>query len=398
MVGSVYWNVGVLGACQAFNRIISSMLVATSAILGAKLAADPAWATLPMALQFASQTAMAFPASMLMKRYGRRIGFITGCFLGAVGAGLSAWAIINSSFVLFCAGIILLGAFNGFALFYRFAAADTAPAEIRGKAISLVLAGGVVAGFVGPSIAHWSMDWFPNLTFAGTYLAMIGVALIGVITLLFARMPRPTISEWKERGRPLFVIARQPKFLVAVLVGTISYVVMALVMSVTPLAMVNHGMGFGAAAFVVQWHVVGMYAPTFFTGHLAQRFGPVNVILIGAALLAICVLFAVTGIELINFWASMFLLGVGWAFMFVGATTLITEVHDAAERAKTQALNDVIVFGSVSVSVFMAGPVLAGFGWNVLNYATLPLIALAVGLILWLRTRERAVLAAVASH
>jgi MFS family permease len=324
---------------------------------------------------------------MAMKRLGRRAGFVGACIVGGIGASICAWAIANSSFLLFCVGIIGLGVFNGAALFYRFAAADSATPAFRSKAISLVLAGGVVAGVLGPELAKWSKDWFLPYMFAGVYVAIAINALLGVPLLVMADLPRPTIQEWRERGRPLLAIAREPRFVVAVLVGVVAYAVMAFLMTVTPLAMVACGQSFDNAAFVVQWHVVGMYGPAFFTGHVIQRFGTFNTVLAGAAMLAGGTVFAVTGIDLINFWGAMFLLGVGWAFMFVGATTLVTEVHTAAERAKTQALNDMIVFGSVALASFTAAPILDGLGWNTLNFITLPFLAVAVIGTLWLKTR-----------
>ncbi|MFO1188679.1 MAG: MFS transporter [Alphaproteobacteria bacterium] len=380
-------NVALLAACQAFNRMGSSMMVTTGAIVGAQLSGDVSYATIPIALMFVAQTLAAFPSSMAMKRLGRKVGFIGACLIGTAGASVCAWAIIVNSFWLFCAGIVGLGIFNGAALFYRFAAAESATPDFRGKAISLVLAGGVVAGVLGPELAKWSKDWFLPYAFAGVYVAIAVNAILSVPLLYSTDLPRPTIEEWRERGRPLLVIARDARFLVAVLLGVAAYAIMALLMTVTPLAMVACGQSFENAAFVVQWHVVGMYGPAFFTGHVVHRFGTYNTVLAGALMFAGAIAFAVTGIDLINFWGSMFLLGVGWAFMFVGATTLVTEVHTAPERAKTQALNDMIVFGSVALSSFTAAPVLKDLGWNTLNYMTLPVLAAAVLATLWLKTR-----------
>lgn len=380
-------NVFLLAGCQAFNRMGSSMVVTTGAIIGAQLAAEPTFATLPIAIMFVAQTLVTFPSSMLMKRMGRRVGFVLACLFGAVGGAVCAWAIVINSFWLFCGGIIGLGMFNGTALFYRFAAADSATPAYRSRAISLVLAGGVVAGVLGPELAKWSKDLFLPYVFSGVFVAIALNALAGIPLLYMADLPRPSMEEWRERGRPLFVIAREPRFIVAVLVGVVSYAVMAFLMTVTPLAMIDCGQTFDNAAFVVQWHVVGMYGPAFFTGHVVQRFGTHNTMLMGALMLAGATAFAVTGLDLINFWGSMFLLGTGWAFMFVGASTLVTEVHTAAERAKTQALNDMILFGSVALASFAAAPALDGLGWNTLNYLTLPVLASAVIATVWLKMR-----------
>ena len=391
--GDIYRNVGILGATTALNRVVTSTLVATSALIGAHLAGDPTWATLPIALQFVAQTAAVFPASMMMKRYGRRAGFILGCAIGALGAALCAYGIYSNSFADFTLGIVLVGFYNGFAQFYRFAAADSVPEDMRGKVISLVLAGGIVAGFVGPSLAAWSKDMIAPHAFAGSYVVVAAASFLGIFLLAFLRMPRPTLGEWQEKGRPLLHIAASPKFVVAVLVGTVSFVVMAFVMTVTPLAMLDCGHDFGDAAFVIQWHVVAMFAPAFVTGHLIQRFGTTAVILAGGVSFLACAAVAVSGLTLLNFWIALVLLGVGWAFMFVGATTLVTEVHSAAERAKTQALNDLIVFGAVAVASFLSAPALAGLGWNAVVLISVPPVLLAMGATLFQHYRRPAVAA-----
>ena len=391
--GEIYRNVGILGATTALNRVVTSILVATSALIGAHLAGDPAWATLPIALQFVAQTAAVFPASMMMKRYGRRAGFVLGCAIGGVGAALCAYGIYVDSFPYFTVGIVIVGFYNGFAQFYRFAAADSVPEDMRGKVISLVLAGGIVAGFVGPSLAAWSKDLIAPFSFAGSYVVVAIASFLGILLLAFLRMPRPSLGEWQEKGRPLRHIAMTPKFAIAVLVGTVSYVVMAFVMSVTPLAMLGCGHVFGDAAFVIQWHVVAMFAPAFITGHLIHRFGATTVILMGGVMFLACAAIAMSGLHLFNFWAALVLLGFGWAFMFVGATTLVTEVHTAPERAKTQALNDLIVFGAVAIASFLSAPVLAGFGWTAVILISVPPVLLAMGATLFLHFRRPALAA-----
>ena len=386
-------NVLILALCQALAMTSTSLMVTVAALVGQMLAADKTLATLPIAVQFTATMATVIPASLLMKRIGRRAGFSVGALLGAAGAGLAVAAIFAGSFVAFCLAGAGIGAALGFAMFYRFAAADAADSAFRGKAISLVLTGGVVAAVAGPQLARWSRDLFQPALFAGCFAVIAGLWLAALLLLQLVDIPRPGELERRAGGRPLSAIVRQPAFAVAALGAMIGYGVMSLVMTVTPLAMVGHAHEFDDAAFVIQWHALGMYAPSFLTGHLIARFGVLNVLAAGVALVAGCVAVNLSGTGLMQFWAALILLGLGWNFLFIGSTTLLTETYRPEERAKTQALNDFLVFGTVAMSSFASGAVHHHFGWTAVNLAVIAPISAVLLAVLWLR-RRRAALAA----
>ena len=386
-------NVLILALCQALAMTSTSLMVTVAALVGQMLALDKTLATLPIAVQFTATMATTIPASLLMKRIGRRAGFSVGALLGAAGAGLAVAAIFAGSFVAFCLAGAGIGAALGFAMFYRFAAADAADSAFRGKAISLVLTGGVVAAVAGPQLARWSRDLFQPALFAGCFAVIAGLWLAALLLLQLVDIPRPGDYERRAGGRPLAAIVRQPAFAVAALGAMIGYGVMSLVMTVTPLAMVGHAHEFDDAAFVIQWHALGMYAPSFLTGHLIARFGVLNVLAAGVALIGACVAVNLSGTGLMQFWAALILLGLGWNFLFIGSTTLLTETYRPEERAKTQALNDFLVFGTVAMSSFASGAVHHHFGWTAVNLAVIAPISAVLLAVLWLR-RRRAALAA----
>ena len=381
-------NVLLLALCQALLMTGTSLLITTSALVGQGLALDASLATLPLGLQFLMTMLVTFPASLLMKRVGRRAGFMLGASAGILGAVLCAYAILTASFELFCVGSLALGVFNGFGQFYRFAAADTASDAYRSRAISLVLAGGVIAAFTGPNLAAWTRDSLAS-PFAGSYAALIGVYLLSLTLLSLLRIPPPSPQEQHGSSRPLGEILRQPTLVVAVLGGMISYGVMNLVMTATPLAMRVYDHSFADTALVIQWHILGMFAPSFFTGHLIRRFGTLNMMLCGGLLLGACVAINFTGTGLLNFWLALLSLGVGWNFLFIGATNLLTETYRPAEKAKTQALNDFLVFGAMTLTAMSSGAVHHRFGWEVVNAGVIPLILLTLAATAWLRLRRQ---------
>ena len=377
----------LLSACLALAMTGNSILGVTAAIVGNMLSLDKAFSTLPVALQMTGTMSATIPAAMLMARIGRRGGFWTGAAIGFAGAATAGLAIVARSFALFCAGTCLLGAYNGFAQQYRFAAAECADEEFRSKAVSLVLSGGVVSALVGPQAAKWSAGLFAPFAFAGCYAVIACLALTAAVVLSFVRLPPAPPRARRSGGRGLREIALQPQFLAAALAGMTAYGAMALVMTATPLAMLGCGFGFADAAFIIQWHALGMYVPSFFTGRLIHRYGVTAVMLTGALLLAACGLLNLSGQSEPHFWSALVLLGVGWNFLFVGATTLLGAAYGPSERAKVQGLNDFLVFGTVALSSFSSGALLSGPGWGTIQFAVLPLAVFAAAAVLRLRLR-----------
>lgn len=383
-------NVPLLTACQALVMTGASVTMVASALVGQMLAVDKGLATMPLAFQYTATMLATVPASLLMRRFGRRAGFSLGSLIGIGGGAVAGFAIYIGDFWLFVLGSVLLGATMGFATYYRFAAADIADERHRSRAISLVMAGGVVAAISGPELAKWSAGLLAPLTFAGCFAAIV-VLHVGVLLLLRAtRIPAPTAVERGDSGRPLRSIARQRVFVVAALSGMVGYSVMALVMTATPLAMVACGFGFADAAFVIQWHALGMFAPSFITGRLIARFGVLTIMATGALLMLICVAVNLSGVAMLQFWSGLVLLGLGWNFLFIGATALLTETYTPAERAKTQALNDFLVFSAVAAASFFSGAVHNRLGWEGVNLAAIVPVVAALGAVLWLRTRRSA--------
>ncbi len=376
----------LLAGCQALAMTSMSVLATTSAIIGNMLAADKALSTLPVALQMTGMMCATIPAALLMARIGRRGGFWTGAAIGATGgiiAGLAVWAAL---FPLFCLGTFLIGSSNGFAQQYRFAAAELADEGFRSRAISLVLAGGVFSGLFGPEVAKWSRDLFAPVLFAGCFAMVVALQIAAALLLACVRLPPPPPRDpLHGSGRPLGEIVRQRLFLVALLCGMIGYGVMSLVMTATPIAMIGCGFEFTAAAFVIQWHILGMYGPSFVTGSLIARFGLPTILLTGAVLLLTCCVINLAGIAEGNFWVANVLLGVGWNFLFIGATTLLTRTYRPEERAKVQAFNDFTIFGTSTVTSFASGALLAGFGWTTVQLTVMPFVAVAAAAVLWLR-------------
>jgi MFS family permease len=386
-------NVIVLALCQALMMIGSSTLIAEAALVGHMLAPDKILATLPLALQQLGAMSATFPASFLVKRIGRRGGFTVGTLFGITGTVIATFAVLTGSFWLFCAGTALNGVYNGFGLFYRFAAADGVAPNWRGKAISYVLAGGLIAAFVGPETAKLTKDLFAPIEFAGSFAALIGVAFLALLAVQLIDIAPPSAAERREPGRPLAQIASQPTFIVAALTSMVSWSSMTFLMTATPLAMIACGHGFDSAAFVIQWHIIAMYAPSFFTGHIINRLGVINIILLGAALEAAAAAANLSGLAVVHFWAGLVLLGLGWNFMFVGASTLLTETYRPAERAKAQATHDFLMFGLVMLAALSSGAMQHLFGWATLNVGVLPFIGLVVIATLWLRRRRQLVAA-----
>lgn len=381
-------NVVLLAVCQALVMSCLSLALTVSALVGSSLAPDPGLGTFPLALQFVGTMATTIPASMLMERIGRRAAFSIGALVGALGGALGAQAIFTGSFWLFAVASLLLGVMTGFAVYFRFAATDTASDAFKARAISYVLAGGLIAAIAGPQIAIWSRELFAPVLFAGGYVAIAVLTLAMLAVLQFIRIPRPSETTVQSPGRSLVEIVRQPAFVVAAAAGMVSYGAMNLIMVSTPLAMVACSHPFDDAAFVIQWHVVGMYGPSFFTGNLVKRFGVTPILGLGAVLILACVGVNLSGIAVIQFWTALVLLGLGWNFLFVGGSILLTETYRPAEKAKVQATNDFLVFGTTAVTALSSGALFHRFGWEALNLTiVLPVVAVLAAA-LWLNRRR----------
>ena len=377
-------NVAVLAVCQGLLFVNNSVLITVNALAGIALAPNKALATLPVTMYFVGSALTTVPLSFMMKRHGRRAGFTLGAVFAVLGSLICAAAVYAASFWLLCLGVLVLGGYFAAGQYYRFAAADSAPADFRATAISLVLAGGIVGGFVGPETSKRTIDLLAGHLYAAAYFSLVGFALLTVLVLRWLTIPVLTETERMSAGRPLAEIARQPAFIVALLCAMIAYGVMNLLMTTTPLAMIACEHPFSDAAFVIQWHIVGMFAPSFVTGTLIRRFGLSTVMLAGVALNVGCVVTALSGVDVMNFWLAMLLLGIGWNFMFIGATALLTESHTPAERAKVQGVNDAAIFVTMIASSLSSGALFTLQGWDAMNRWALPVLAVAGAAVLWL--------------
>lgn len=382
-------NVAVLAACQAMLFTNNSTLIAINGLAGLALAPYAALATLPVTCWVLGGAIATMPASLHMKRVGRQRGLTMGTLWGIVGALICAGAIALQSFWLLCFGTLVFGAYNAYGQYYRFAAADVASVDFRATAISLVLAGGLVGGIIGPSASRFTVDLL-GPKFMGAYLALIVFALVTMVLLRFIRIPTPTATEQSKSGRSLATIAAQPKFVVAVLSGAIGYGVMNFLMTSTPIAMGVCGHPYSDAAFVISSHVVAMFAPSFITGHLIRRFGVLAVMFVGALLNFLAIGIALSGISVAQFWWSLVLLGVGWNFLYIGGTTLLTETYRPEERAKAQGTNDQAIFIMMAISSFTSGMTVTAAGWERVNLFALPMVAVVAAAIVWFALHERA--------
>jgi MFS family permease len=381
----------LLAICQACYLSASSIGVASSGLVGTELAPSLLLATLPYSLIATTNAAVTVPASFLMARLGRRAGFVLGALIGGLGGVVSAWAIFERDFLLFCLGNALWGAFQATAQYYRFAAADAAAPAFRSRAVSYVLAGGVAAALIGPEIATRSKDLFAPVLFAGSFLAISVLAICTILTLAFLDIPVPSRAERAQAGgRPFGEIARQPIFIAAVANGVIGYAIMSFVMTASPIAAVGCGLTSGDAAGIIRFHLIGMYVPAFFTGALIARYGTTRIALTGTVLLLLCGIVALSGTSKPHFWVALALLGFGWNFMFVAGTTMLTQAYRPEERAKVQGLNEFLIAGSSALGSLASAGVYAGFGWDGLNLAVMPFLLLCAAITLWYALTQRA--------
>ena len=375
-------NVALLCAAQALLFTNNTILIAINGLAGYALAADKSLATLPVTFYVIGAALTTLPVSHLMRRIGRVNGFSIGTLVGILGALICGFAVYSHSFWMLCAGTLVMGVYNASGQYYRFAAADVASADFKSKAISLVMAGGLVGGILGPQTSKLTKDILPA-EFLGSYLALIGFCVIALALQRMMNIPRLTAAEQKDHGRPLAEIARQPAFLVAVLSGMVGYGVMNLLMTATPLAMQACKHPFSDAVFVIQWHVIAMFAPSFVTGSLIKRFGVRAILFTGVLLSLACVAIALQGVEVMHFWIALMLIGVGWNFMYVGGTTLLTETHAPSEKAKVQGANDMAIFVTMAISSASSGWLFSARGWEVMNYGAIPFLLITGAAILF---------------
>ncbi len=370
-------NVRRLAAAQALTGANAAVVFATGSIVGATLAPSISLATLPLSIYMLGLAAGTLPTGMISQAYGRRAAFIAGTGCGALCGLIAAVAILYGSFSLFCFATFLGGIYGAVSQSYRFAATDSASVAYRPKAISWVMAGGVFAGFLGPQLVQWTMDFWPPYLFAVSFLVQAVVALIAMVVLAGVNAPKPAPAQMSG-GRPLTEIIRQPRFIAAVICGAVSYTGMNFLMTSAPLAMKFCGLSLSDSNFGIQWHIVAMFGPSFFTGSLIARFGAAKVAVVGLLLEAAAAVVGLSGITAMHFWIGLFVVGVGWNFSFVGASALIVATHGPQEGKKVQAFNDFIVFGLVAVGSFSSGQLLASHGWSMVNIVLFPAVALAL--------------------
>jgi MFS family permease len=370
-------NVLRLAAAQALTGANSAVIFATGSIVGATLAPDVSFATVPISMYVVGLAAGTLPAGAISRAYGRRAAFIIGTGCGVLTGVVGALAILHGLFWLFCCATFLGGLYGAVAQSYRFAAADGASAAYRPKALSWVMAGGVFAGVLGPQLVQWTMDVWPPYLFAFSFVMQAAVALVAMAILAGVDALKPAPADL-HGGRPLLEIARQPRFIAAALCGIIAYPVMNLVMTSAPLAMKMCGLALSDSNLAIQWHIVAMYGPSFFTGSLIARFGAPRIVALGLALEAVAASIGLSGITAMHFWATLMMLGVGWNFGFVGASALVLGTHLPQERNKVQAFNDFLVFGMMALGSFSSGQLLANYGWSAVNLVVYPPVLLGL--------------------
>ncbi len=383
-----YRNVALLSAAQAFLFTNNVTLIALNGLVGYQLAADKSFATLPVTTQVIGSALFALPASHLMQRIGRRAGFLVGTLCGLIGGAIATYGVYAHSMALLCLGTFILGIYGAFGQFYRFAAADTATPNFKANAISLVVAGGLVGGILGPALSIWTRH-LAEIEFLASYASLMVFCLLTALLLSQLRIPAVAVSASAAPPRRMSEIAMQPVFIVAVTSSALGYGVMNLLMTATPLAMGMCGYPYNDAATVISAHVIAMFAPSFFTGSLIQRFGVLKIMLAGVALMGVCLAVSLSGISVAHFWWSLVLLGVGWNFMFVGGSTLLTECYLSQEKAKAQGFHDLLVFCTTATSSLASGLLLKANGWVILNYVAMPFLLIAMLAMLWLMARRR---------
>ncbi len=381
-------NALVLACAQALGGANPAIVVSLGGIVGQMLADNKQFATVPVSLSHLGLALGTIPAAMLMRRAGRRTGYVIGGSIGVLAGCMAAFGIASTSFLIFCLGTFIAGLYSSFIQSYRFAAADTASEGFRPRAIAWVMSGGIAAGIVGPQTVIWTQDMIPGVPFAGAFLGQAGLALIAIMVVSFLRAPPVVPNAARSGGRPLREIVSQPRFIVAVVSGVVSYALMSFLMTAAPLAMIGCGLPVGAAALGIQWHILAMFTPSFFTGRLIVRFGKERVTAAGLIMIGLSAVIGLSGITVAHFWAVLVLLGVGWNFGFIGATAMVTDCYRPEERSKVQAANDFLVFGSTATASFGSGTLLNFSGWDLVNWMVFPPVLIALALLFWQHRRK----------
>jgi len=386
---NMHRQVLILASSQSLFQTVSVMVMTIGGLAGANIANTPLLATLPIAAMFLGTATMMFPASILMAHIGRRKGFICGALLGVVGGIIAALGIMYSSLVLLAVGTFCVGSYQSFAQFYRFAASEVADDAFRSRAISFVMAGGVVAAIIGPTLARFGGPMFNHLEYVGSFLIITVVSLLAIGILSGLKIPdQVEIKTDFSAGRPWYQIVSQPTYLVALFGSVTGYGIMILGMTATPIAMRHSHHELGAITTVIQLHVLGMFLPSFITGNLIARFGTLKIMLMGVILFLCYIAMALSGFHFFSFATSLILLGIGWNFLFIGSTSLLTETYTLEEKAKAQAINDMTVFVVGLICSFSAGALLDIFGWKAMNLALIPWLIITILVLIWLNKKN----------
>lgn len=382
-------NVTLLGLCEALLMSMNSILLTIDPLIGYALVDDKSQATVPIVLFQIAGMIATFPASFLMKWFGRRQGFILGVLIGLLGTGIGVRAILDKSFSLFCLSTFFIGVYNGFAGFYRFAAADAVRESHRSRAISLVMAGGVLAALIGPLLVIWTQKAIDSQLFVGPFISIFVLQILTLALLCFVDIPKQQQENKRQEERSTIEVIKQPIFIVSLLGGMCSYGAMALVMTGAPLAMAAHQHGIDDTAFSMQVHLLGMFVPSFFTGQLIAKYKATNIMFWGVAIMLVSIAINTTEISLMNMGTSLFILGLGWNFMYISATTLLTESCSYEEQAMVQALYEFIVLVFVATFVYLSGWMMDKFGWMVLNLTNVPILLILVIIIVSIQQQKR---------
>ena len=383
-------NAFILAGANALSGGAKTVVFAVGGLAGYELLSESKiYATLPITIFIIGTTLGTLPAALLMRSIGRRLGFQFGALLGVIGGLIAGYAILIGSMTIFCLSMVLIGLKAAFSQQYRFAAADTASKNFRPKAISYVLIGGVLAGIIGPQTVIYTTNLFEPILFAGCFFGLAGLSFAALVLLSFVNVPKLTVAQRKNGGRPLLEIMKTRTFIVASVCGTFTYSMMTFIMTATPLAMVACGLTQTDATLGIQWHVLAMFGPSFITGNLIIRFGCARIMSVGLILIAISGAVALSGITLAHFWGALILLGLGWNFGFIGATSMLTESYQPEERNKVQGANELLIFGFVAVASLISGSLLHNSGWDLLNILLFPIVILCLLLLGWQTLYER---------